>query len=115
MHPLKPQIVERVFHIPVQGLGRRTRRYERADHICSVSLLFGIYLAQIIDWSVRCDDRNAGRNNRASFGVYLYRLAALNFLCLRSAKQLAVQALDRTRKTCQILQRMELRLPCKAE
>src|ERR1700691_5089457 len=114
-HPLKSHIVERVFHIPVQRLGRRTRRYERADHICSVSLLFGICLAQVIDWSVRCDDHSAGRNDRPSFSVYLYRLAAFDFFCLGFAEQSAVQSLDRVRKTCQILQRMELRLPWKAE
>ena len=47
--------------------------------------------------------------------MYLYRLAALDFFRLRSAKQSTVQAFDRARKTHQILQRMELRLPWKAE
>src|ERR1019366_5952763 len=90
--PLKPHIVERVLGVPVEGLGRRTPGYERADHVGSISLLFGKYLAQVIDLCVRSDHRNPGRNDRVSFGMYLFRLAASDFFRLSSAKQSAVQA-----------------------
>src|ERR1022692_357412 len=115
MYPLKPHIMERVFSIPVKRPRNPTRRYEHADHVGSIGLLFGIYLAPIIDWCVRCDDHRTRRNDRASFRSYLYRLTTFDFFRLRSTKQSPVQAFNRARKTCQILQRMELRLPWKAE
>src|SRR5450759_458214 len=115
MYPLKPHIMERIFSIPVKRSLNPTRRYERPDHVSSIGLLFGIYLAPVIDWCVRCDDHRTGRNDRACFRSYLYRLTAFDFLRLRSTKQSAVKAFDRARRTCQILQRMELRLPWKAE
>ena len=106
--------MERIFRIPVERLWNRTPRYERADHVSSIGLLFGIYFAPVIDGCVRRDDHCTRRNDRASFRSYPYRLTAFDILHLRSAKQPTVQAFDRARKTGQILQRMELTLPWKA-